>query len=159
MRFSLRFTFTVIYLPAPFVGKITLTSVPVLRLGKVQRSAESRRPFAHNIQPVMSRRLAGFANPDTVIANADAVGAVSRRHAADGYLAGRACFIAFNTASRTICSKCTCFWASSASEERRQSRYSFACVWLCNPSSDSCRAAGRLAWLSVRRKVVSSSRN
>ena len=88
MRFSLRFTFTVIYLPAPFVGKITLTSVPVLRLGKVQRSAESRRPFAHNIQPVMSRRLAGFANPDTVIANADAVGAVSRRHAADGYLAG-----------------------------------------------------------------------
>ena len=36
----------------------------------------------------MSRRLAGFANPDAVIAYADAVRTVHGGHAADGDLAG-----------------------------------------------------------------------
>ena len=89
MRFSLRFTFYRYLPPGPVCREDHAHQrPPVLRLGKVQRSAKARRPFAHNIQPVMPRRLAGFANPDTVIANADAVGAVSRRHAADGNLAG-----------------------------------------------------------------------
>ena len=54
----------------------------------MQHASESLCALTHNVQSVVSGRFACLANPDAVVANADAVRAIHRRYAANGNFAG-----------------------------------------------------------------------